>query len=132
MNSVVDPWHFGTVTDPDPGIFVSDLQDDDLKLLFFLRFFAYYFLKLHLHHYSKLKSYKEVTEQWELRFFLLFMLNYRRIRIHTLHQWIRIQDAKNTLIRIRNTDWNNRMRRGPRRNLLDVSPIIVGSPTCFI
>jgi hypothetical protein len=25
--------------------------------------FAYYFLKLHLHHFSKIKSYKEVTKQ---------------------------------------------------------------------
>ncbi len=29
------------------------------------KFFAYYFLKVHLYHFSKLKSHKEVTKQWE-------------------------------------------------------------------
>jgi hypothetical protein len=47
--------------DPDPAIFVIDLQDANKKLIFlFISFFAYYFLKVHLHH---LKSQKEVTEQ---------------------------------------------------------------------
>ncbi len=36
-------------------------------------------LKLHLHHFSKIKT-QEVTKQQELRFFL-FWLDYRRIRI---------------------------------------------------
>jgi hypothetical protein len=51
--NVADPWHFGSdpdpyywLTDPDPtpdhGIFVSDLQDDTKKYLFW-SFFAYYF-----------------------------------------------------------------------------------------
>jgi hypothetical protein len=47
--------------DPDPAIFVSDLQDDNNKK--FLRFFAYYSLKVHLHHFSNIKSHKEVTKQ---------------------------------------------------------------------
>jgi len=46
--------------DPDPAIFISELQD--VKKLFFIKFFAYYFLKVHLHHFSK-KSHKEVTKQ---------------------------------------------------------------------
>jgi hypothetical protein len=33
--------------DLDPAIFVSDLQDVNKN------FFAYYFLKIHLHHFSK-------------------------------------------------------------------------------
>ncbi len=37
-------------------------------------FSAYYFLKIHLHRFSKIKSQKEVTKQKELRFFLLFFL----------------------------------------------------------
>jgi hypothetical protein len=41
--------------DPDLVIFDSDLQDG---------FFAYYFLKVHLHHFSKIKSHKEVTKQY--------------------------------------------------------------------
>ncbi len=69
--------------DPDPDIFVSDLHDVTKKLFFFSpRFFAYYFLKVHLHNFSKIKSNKEVTKQQESMFFLLFLLDDRRIRIH--------------------------------------------------
>jgi hypothetical protein len=39
-----------THPDPDPAIFVSDLRDVNKKL-FFLSFSAYYFLKVHLHHF---------------------------------------------------------------------------------
>ncbi len=45
--------------DPDPAIFVSDLHDGNKKF----QFFSYYFLKVHLHHFSKQKSHKEVTKQ---------------------------------------------------------------------
>jgi hypothetical protein len=41
-------------------------------------FSAYCFLKVHFHHFSKMKSPKEVTKQ---RFFLLFFLDEGRIRI---------------------------------------------------
>ncbi len=75
--SVSDPWHFST--DPDRGIFVSDLQDDRKK--FSKLFFAFYFWKLHLYYFLKIKSHKEVTKPKELRFFLLFFLDYRRIRV---------------------------------------------------
>jgi hypothetical protein len=46
--------------DPDPAIFVSNLQDVNKK---YQSFFAYYFLKIHLHHFSKINSHKEVTKQ---------------------------------------------------------------------
>jgi hypothetical protein len=59
-----------------------NLQVAYKKLIFYLKVFsAYYFLKVHLHHYSKIKSQKEVTKQRESRFFLLFLLDDRRIRI---------------------------------------------------
>jgi hypothetical protein len=49
-------------SDPDPApclaIFVRDLQ-----IIFFVSFLAYYFLKLHLHHFSKLEIHIEVTKQ---------------------------------------------------------------------
>ncbi len=45
--------------DPDPAIFVIDLQDASNKLIFNTIFSAYYFLKVHLHHFSKIKSHKE-------------------------------------------------------------------------
>jgi hypothetical protein len=65
--------------DPDLAIFVIDLQEVN-KNKFFI---AYYFFKVHLHHFSKIKSPKEVTKQKEKKFFLLFLLDDRRIRIHT-------------------------------------------------
>jgi hypothetical protein len=48
--------------DPDSAIVVSELQDVKKKLFHF-SFFAYYFLKVHLHHFSKIKSNKEVTKR---------------------------------------------------------------------
>ena len=43
----------------DPAIFVIDLQQANKKNCFS----AYYFLKVHLHHFSKIKSQKDVTKQ---------------------------------------------------------------------
>jgi hypothetical protein len=60
------------------------------KNMFFKKSFpAYYFLKVHvlLHHFSNIKSQKEVTKQKKSRFFILYLLNNRRIRI-------RIQEAQ--------------------------------------
>jgi hypothetical protein len=47
--------------DPDPAsaIFVIDLQEANIKLIFFkFGFSAYYFLRGYLHHFSKIKSHK--------------------------------------------------------------------------
>ena len=41
---------------PDPALFVIDLQDANKKTNFFEKFSAYYFLKVHLHNFSKIKS----------------------------------------------------------------------------
>ncbi len=84
--SVADLWHFGVDpdADPDPAIFVIDLQDANKKLIFLTSFSAYYFLKVHLHHFSKIKNQKDVTKQYESRFLLLFLLGDRRIRIHNI------------------------------------------------
>ncbi len=49
-----------------PAIFVSDL--------FLAKFLCFYFLKVHLHHSSKIKSHKEVTNHKESRFFFVFSL----------------------------------------------------------
>jgi hypothetical protein len=49
--------------DPDPATFVIDLQGANQKLILKKCFSAYYFLKVHLHHFSKIKSPKEVTKQ---------------------------------------------------------------------
>ncbi len=50
------------VLDPDRAIFVIALQDANKKLIL-NKFSAYYFFKVHLHHFSKIKSQKEVTKQ---------------------------------------------------------------------
>jgi hypothetical protein len=52
----------GPDADPDSVIFVSNLQGVNNKLFIFLSCFAYYFLKVHLHYFSKIKSHKEVTK----------------------------------------------------------------------
>ena len=51
------------------------------KNTFFSKYFAYYFLTVHLHQSSKIKSLREVTKQKKSRFFLLFLLDNKRIRI---------------------------------------------------
>jgi hypothetical protein len=43
--------------------FIIDLQDANKKLIFLKSFSAYYFLKVLLHHFSKVKSLKEVKKQ---------------------------------------------------------------------
>jgi hypothetical protein len=68
--SVADPWHFGV--DPDPWIHASGSGSRIRILLFssltfkmptktnFIFYFsAYYFLKVHLHNFSKIESQKE-------------------------------------------------------------------------
>jgi hypothetical protein len=50
--------------DPDPAIFVIDLQDANKKLIVIkILGTAYFFLTVHLHHFSKIKSQNEVTKQ---------------------------------------------------------------------
>ncbi len=65
--------------DPDHAIFFSDLEDVNKNL-----FFAYCFLKVKLHRFSKVKSHKDVTKQLKSMLFLLFLLDDRRIRIRDL------------------------------------------------
>jgi hypothetical protein len=45
--------------DPDPAIFVMDLPEANKKLIFLSSFSSYYFLKVHLHHFSKTKVQKK-------------------------------------------------------------------------
>jgi hypothetical protein len=49
-------------SDPDPAIFVIDLQNAN-KNLILKSFSGYFFLKVHLQRFSKRKSQKEVTKQ---------------------------------------------------------------------
>jgi hypothetical protein len=86
LYSVVNLWHFRM--DPDPRIHSSDLRiririilcssvadKQPTKNKFFLRsFFAYYFLKLHLHQSSKMKKSKRSYQKGDHGFFFLFCL----------------------------------------------------------
>jgi hypothetical protein len=47
--------------DPDPAIFVIDLQEANKKQFFKTIFSAYYFLKEHLHHFSKVKKSQKIV-----------------------------------------------------------------------
>jgi hypothetical protein len=49
--------------DRDPAILIIDRQDANKKLIFKKSFSAYHFLKVHSHHFSKIKSQKEVRKQ---------------------------------------------------------------------
>jgi hypothetical protein len=49
--------------DPDPSIFIIDLQDAKKKLILKKSLPAYYFLMVLLPHFSKIKNQEEVTEQ---------------------------------------------------------------------
>jgi hypothetical protein len=70
--------------DPDPAIFVSDLQDVN-------KFFACNLLKVLLHHFSKIKIPKKKSQNSRNQCFsLLFLLDDRRIRIRISDLWIRI------------------------------------------
>jgi hypothetical protein len=97
-DSAVDRLHFGT--NPDPQIHTADLLIRirilfrillfslvafrmPTKKIFFQICFASYILKVHLHHSLKIKSPKEVIKQWKSGFFLQFLRDDPRIRIHT-------------------------------------------------
>jgi hypothetical protein len=61
--------------DPDPAIFVSDLQDASKKLIFNTIFSACYFLKVHLHYFSKIKSQKE-SQDGRIQGFSYYFVDY--------------------------------------------------------
>ncbi len=68
--------------DPDPAIFVVDLQSRrQQKTNFNKKFSAFYFWRNIFLIFQRKKRQKEVTKQQESRFFLLFLLDDRRIRI---------------------------------------------------
>jgi hypothetical protein len=56
--------------DPDPAIFIIDLQDANKKLIKKKSFSAYYFLKVHLGRFSKIKSKKKSHKTIEINVFL--------------------------------------------------------------
>jgi hypothetical protein len=81
--------------DPDPAIFVIILEDASKKLIFS----AYYFLKLHLHQFSKIKSPKGVKNSSNQAFSYYFCMMIEgsgsaRLK-NMLIRWIRIRNTDN-------------------------------------
>ncbi len=74
-------WILGSVPltadpDPAPALFVSDRQDANEKLFFFLQIFLLtyyrYFLKVHLLHSSQIKKVTKKSQTVEIEGFLIF------------------------------------------------------------
>ncbi len=60
----IHAWLMDSDADSDPSIFIIDLKDANKKLILQKKSFSVlYFLKVLLHHFSKVKSQKEVTKQ---------------------------------------------------------------------
>ncbi len=109
------------IMDPDPAIFYIDLQDANKKLIKKKSFSAYYFLKVHLHFFSKIKSQKEVTKQYgrnqDFSYYFCSMIEGSRSgsipltngsgwRKNMRIRWIWIRNTgKNELICDRTTSW---------------------------
>ncbi len=79
--------------DPDPDIFVIDLQDANKKLIYKKVFLLFTFSQNIYTIFKRLK-YKRSHKSVGIKVFLLFFLDDRRIRIHTSDQWIRIREAQ--------------------------------------
>jgi hypothetical protein len=83
--------------DPDPAFFVIDFQDASKKLIFNTIFSAYYFLKVHLHHFSKIKCQKESQKSRNQGFsyyFCMMVEGSGSIPLTSGSIWIRIWEAK--------------------------------------
>jgi hypothetical protein len=89
--------------DPDPAIFVIDLQDANKKLIFYFIFSAYYFLKVHLHLFSKIKSQKESQNSRNKSFSYYFCMMIEGSGSIPLTNRSGSGRLKNMWIRIRNT-----------------------------
>jgi hypothetical protein len=99
--------------DPDPAIFFIALQDANQNI-FLKNSFLLITFRRYIYIIFKDKKSKEVTKQKESRFFLLFLLGDRRIRILsgsragsiplTYESGSGSRRPKNMWIRIRNTD----------------------------
>jgi hypothetical protein len=56
--------------DLDPAIFVIYLQDANKKEILLTKCSAYYFLKVHLHHFSKIKSQKKAQRNQSFSYYV--------------------------------------------------------------
>ncbi len=111
----LDPCFWLMDLDLDPGsgsyYLVIDLQDASKKIIFNTIFSAYYFLKIHLQHFSKIKTQKESQNRRNQGFSYYFCMMIEGSRSGTGSWSIPLTGGsgsgsgrpKNMLIRIRNT-----------------------------
>ncbi len=116
--SVADPWHFGGASGSGSWILLFSsltFKMQEKKLFLCTIFSAYYFLKVHLHHFSKIKSKKESQNSKNQSFSYYFCMMIEGSGSGSIpltrgsgsesgrhkNMWIRIR------IRIRNTACNN-------------------------
>jgi hypothetical protein len=93
------------ILEPNPAIFVTDLQDASKKQIFNTIFSAYYFLKVHLHHFSKIKSKKKSQNSRNQCFSYYFCMVIEGSGSIPLTSGSGSGRPKNMWIRIRNTDY---------------------------
>ncbi len=141
ISRVVDPWNFGT--DPDPAILVLDLQDANKKLFFSKFFCLLLFLKVNLHHFSKIKTIKESQNSGYQGFSYYFCLMIKGSGSGPLTNGVGFRRPKNirwsTTLVIRSPDdevhkWAGRvvevsdedsLLQGPDIEVQDVHPLLI-------
>ncbi len=85
--------------DPDPAIFVIDLQNANKKLIEKKKFFCLLLFECTFTLFFKDKKFKRSRKTVRIEVFLTILLDDRRI--HTSDWWIRIREAQNMWIRFR-------------------------------
>ncbi len=80
-------------SDADPSIYIIDPQDAIKKRILFKKFFCIVLFEV-----SFTSFFKEVTKLSKSRFFLLFLLNDRRIRIHEAQKHVDPVDPDPVLV----------------------------------
>jgi hypothetical protein len=91
--------------DPDPAIFLIDLQNANKKQIFNTFFSSYYFMNVHFHHFSKKNSQKELQNTRNKGFSYYFCMKIEGSRSGSipLTSGSGSGRPKNMWIRIRNT-----------------------------
>ncbi len=92
------------IRSPDSTLFVSEIQDATKIIFFSLNFYAYSLWKVHLHHFSKINSHKEVAKPCNSKVFLLFCLLIEGSGSVQINYGSGSKRPKNLRIRIWNTD----------------------------
>ncbi len=129
LTSVTDPWHFGVYQAPAMPLtigswFRSGFGLAPTKKLIKKKFSAYYFLKVHLHHFSKIKSPKKSQYSRNQGFSYYFCLMREGSGGESRYLWLVDPDPYGSkicgslLIQIRNTgaDFKKNVKKLPEKS----------------